>query len=118
MNEAKKNALMCFSNILFGKWKLLILYELIESPKRFKEILDSIENLSAKVLTDSIQDLMNEGLIIRISYPEVPPRVNYSLSKNGRSLIPLIREMLTWGMAHQKYRSRWSAYRKTESKQR
>ena len=112
MKETDKNGLICFSSILFGKWKLLILYELIESPKRFKELQDSLGNISAKVLTETIQDLMTEGLIIRISYPEVPPRVNYYLSKNGKRLIPLMREMLAWGKAHQKYRSKWSAYRK------
>ena len=71
-----------------------------------KEVTMLNQNLSAKVLTESIQDLMNEGLIVRISYPEVPPRVNYFLSKHGKSLIPLIREMLVWGTEHQKYRSK------------
>ena len=100
------------------EWKLLILYELADGPKRFKELRDTNQNISAKVLTESIQDLMNEGLIVRISYPEVPPRVNYFLSKNGKSLIPLIREMLVWGTEHQKYRSKWAAYGKSENKQR
>lgn len=77
------------------------MYELADGPKRFKELRDTNQNISAKVLTESIQDLMNEGLIVRISYPEVPPRVNYFLSKNGKSLIPLIREMLVWGTEHQ-----------------
>ena len=94
------------------------MYELADGPKRFKELRDTNQNISAKVLTESIQDLMNEGLIVRISYPEVPPRVNYFLSKNGKSLIPLIREMLVWGTEHQKYRSKWAAYGKSENKQR
>lgn len=118
MTEKEKNGLICFSDIFFGKWKLLILYELADGPKRFKELRDTNQNISAKVLTESIQDLMDEGLIVRISYPEVPPRVNYFLSKNGKSLIPLIREMLVWGTEHQKYRSKWAAYGKTENKQR
>lgn len=116
MIEKEKNGLMCFSDIFFGKWKLLILYELADGPKRFKELREANHELSAKVLTESIQDLMDEGLIVRISYPEVPPRVNYFLSKNGKSLIPLIREMLAWGTEHQKYRSKWEAYGKAESK--
>ena len=116
MTEKEKNGLMCFSDIFFGKWKLLILYELADGPKRFKELRETNHELSAKVLTESIQDLMDEGLIVRISYPEVPPRVNYFLSKNGKSLIPLIREMLAWGTEHQKYRSKWEPYGKAESK--
>ena len=87
MTEREKDGLTCFSDIFFGKWKLLILYELADGPKRFKELRDANQNLSAKVLTESIQDLMNEGLIVRVSYPEVPPRVNYFLSKNGRALL-------------------------------
>ena len=86
MTEREKNGLICFSDIFFGKWKLLILYELADGPKRFKELRDTNQNISAKVLTESIQDLMNEGLIVRISYPEVPPRVNYFLSKYGKCL--------------------------------
>ena len=113
MKDTERDALMCFSDVFSGKWKLLILYELMDGERRFKEIKSALSGISAKVLTQVVQEMVNDGIILRIAYPEVPPRVSYSLSKRGRSMAPLVKEMLTWGKAHQKYRSQWQSYRKT-----
>lgn len=113
MNNVEREALMCFSDVFSGKWKLLILYELMNGELRFKELKSALSGISAKVLTQTIQEMVNEGIILRIAYPEVPPRVSYSLSKRGRSMVPLVKEMLSWGKAHQKYRNQWQVYRKT-----
>ncbi len=118
VNETDKNALMCFSNVFFGKWKLLILYELSDGEKRFSDIKKSLGRLSSKILTQSTEELLNEGLIVRVPYPEVPPRVCYRLSKQGRAFLPLLEQMLTWGKGHQKYRSQWKGYGKSQEKQR
>lgn len=64
---------MCFSDVFSGKWKLLILYELMNRELRFKEIKSALSGISVKVLTQTIQEMVNEGIILRIAYPEVPP---------------------------------------------
>ena len=118
INETERDALLCFSNVFFGKWKLLILYELSDGEKRFGDIRKSLGSLSSKILTQSTEELLNEGLIVRVPYPEVPPRVCYRLSKQGRAFLPLLEQMLVWGKGHQKYRNQWKDYGKSKRKQR
>ncbi len=92
-----------FSNVFFGKWKLMILYELSDGEKRFGDIKKSLGNLSSKILTQSTEELLNEGLIMRVPYPEVPPRVCYRLSKQGRAFLPLLEQMLNASHLSQRY---------------
>ena len=86
--------------LIGNKWKLLILRNLMMRPWRFNEMLRSIPGLSQKVLTDNLRALEADGLITRTVYPEVPPRVEYSLTDLGRSLKPILDAMLAWGQAY------------------
>ncbi|MES5952111.1 helix-turn-helix domain-containing protein [Bacillus fungorum] len=87
--------------IIQGKWKVMILYELYEKPqRRFGELQKYIKDISHKTLTNQLRDLENDTLIQRTVYPEVPPRVEYSLTEKGLSLIPLLDMICDWGLTH------------------
>ena len=79
----------------------LILRNLLARPWRFNEMLRSIPGISQKVLTDNLRTLENDGIIIRTVFPEVPPRVEYSLSELGDSMRPIIKAMEVWGQGYQ-----------------
>lgn len=80
-----------------SKWKLLIMRNLLQRPWRFNELKKSLEGISQKVLTDSLRSMESDGIITRTVYPEVPPRVEYSLSDLGESMRPIIDSMASWG---------------------
>jgi len=88
--------------LIGSKWKLLILRNLMVRPWRFNELQKSLDGISQKVLTDSLRSMEADGLIIRTAYPEVPPRVEYSLSETGESLRPLLMTMQEWGENYKK----------------
>ncbi len=83
-----------------SKWKLLILRNLLERPWRFNELRKNLEGISQKVLTDSLRSMEEDGIITRTVYPEVPPRVEYSLSELGESMRPIIKAMELWGIQY------------------
>lgn len=83
-----------------SKWKLLILRNLLERPWRFNELQKSLEGISQKVLTNSLRSMEADGLIIRTVYPEVPPKVEYSLSPLGDSMRPIIQSLEAWGLVY------------------
>ena len=87
--------------LIGNKWKLLILRNLLARPWRFNEMLRSIPGISQKVLTDNLRGMEKDGIIIRTVYPEVPPRVEYSLSELGDSMRPIIKAMEVWGKNYQ-----------------
>lgn len=83
--------------IIGNKWKLLIMRNLLSRPWRFNELRKSLDGVSQKVLTDSLRQLEADGIILRTVYPEVPPRVEYSLTELGESLRPILSAMREWG---------------------
>ncbi len=83
--------------LIGNKWKLLIIRNLLERPWRFNELHRDLDGISQKVLTDSLRSMEADGIITRTVYPEVPPRVEYSLSELGRSLRPVLDAMKSWG---------------------
>lgn len=83
------------------KWKVLIIRDLLTGTKRFKELQRSI-GCSQKVLTDNLRELESKGLVSRKVYPEVPPRVEYSMTKLGATLSPVLNAMATWGDEYKK----------------
>lgn len=85
------------ASILSNKWKCLILRDLIEGTKRFNELNKSIIGISAKVLTENLRELENDGIVIRKTYAVVPPKVEYSLSLKGEELKPIIDLMKEYG---------------------
>ena len=79
------------------KWSMLILFTLENHPTiRFKELQRNIPDISQKMLTATLKALEADGLISREVFPEVPPRVEYALMEKGKSLLPLIDNLLTW----------------------
>lgn len=84
--------------LIGNKWKLLIIRNLMyNETQRFGEFIKTIPAISKKVLTDNLRALENDGLVERKVFAEVPPRVEYSLSKLGKSLKPILDAMLDWG---------------------
>lgn len=83
--------------LISDKWKVLILRDLMPGTKRFSELKRSVGNVSQKVLTAQLREMERSGLLVRTVYPEVPPRVEYSLTELGRSLKPILDAMQSWG---------------------
>ena len=83
--------------IIGNKWKLLIIRNLLVRPWRFNELHKNLDGISQKVLTDSLRQLEADRIITRTVYPEVPPRVEYALSKLGESMRPILDSMQEWG---------------------
>lgn len=88
--------------LIGSKWKLLIMRNLLVRPWRFNELKKSLEGISQKVLTDSLRSMESDGIVIRTVYPEVPPRVEYSLSKLGETMRPIISTMEEWGIEYKR----------------
>jgi DNA-binding HxlR family transcriptional regulator len=86
--------------LLNSKWKILILRELLSGTKRFEEMHRGIDGISQKMLTESLRSMESDGLVSRKVYPEVPPKVEYSLSELGDTLKPIIVAMQDWGNAY------------------
>nr|WP_317357494.1 helix-turn-helix domain-containing protein [uncultured Tyzzerella sp.] len=81
-----------------GKYKPIILYYLIEhKTKRFNEILSFLNTVSQRTLTNQLRELEADGLINRKIYPQVPPKVEYSITKKGKTLLPILELMCEWG---------------------
>ena len=83
--------------LIGSKWKLLIMRNLLQRPWRFNELRKNLEGISQKVLTDSLRSMEADGLLTRTVYPEVPPRVEYTLTELGYSLRPILEAMRVWG---------------------
>ena len=83
--------------LISDRWKVLIIRDLLDGTKRFGEIKKSIGNVSQKVLTANLRSMENSGLLTRKVYPEVPPRVEYTLTETGYSLKPVFDAMVAWG---------------------
>lgn len=83
--------------LISDKWKVLILRDLMNGTMRFGELRKSIGQVSQKVLTAQLRQMEGSGLLTRTVYPEVPPRVEYTLTDLGRSLKPILDAMWVWG---------------------
>jgi len=89
-------------SIIGGKWKMLILWRLREASMRYGELRKSLPKVTHKMLTQQLRELEFDEIIIRKVYPEVPPKVEYSLTLLGKSVIPVIDLLSEWG---EEYRS-------------
>ena len=83
-----------------GKWKLIILYWLAESPKHFAGLRHSMPGISQKVLTEQLRELVNDGIVQRRPQGAIPAPVEYSLTEYGRSVLPLVEDVRVWGREH------------------
>lgn len=79
------------------KWSMLVLFTLeSNNNQRFKELQRNIPDISQKMLATTLKMLEADGLILRVAFPEIPPRVEYSLTTKGESLLPLINNLISW----------------------
>ena len=101
-NELPECPVATTVQLIGGKWKLLILRNLLERPWRFNELKKNLNGISQKVLTDSLRSMEEDGLITRTIYPEVPARVEYALSKLGETIRPILNAMQEWGENYKK----------------
>jgi DNA-binding HxlR family transcriptional regulator len=85
-----------------GKWKPLVLWYLKGKTRRFGELKRLIPNITEKMLTEKLRELEADGLVNREVYREVPPKVEYSLTRYGRSLDDLLERLCAWGKSHAK----------------
>lgn len=83
-------------DMIGGKYKALILWHLRDSTLRFNELRRLIKKITPKVLTQQLRELESDNLIHRKVYPVVPPKVEYTLTENGKSLIPILTDMCNW----------------------
>jgi len=91
-------------DLIDGKWKGLILYHLLQRTRRFNELRRLLPNVTQRMLTTQLREMEMNGIIVRTVYPQVPPRVDYSVSELGQSLSPVISALKAWGRsAHRFY---------------
>ncbi len=88
--------------LISDKWKVLIVRDLLTGTKRFGELRRLVGDVSQKVLTQQLREMEEDGLVQRVVYAEVPPRVEYSLTPLGESLRPVLDAMWAWGEAYKK----------------
>jgi DNA-binding HxlR family transcriptional regulator len=87
-------------DVIGGKWKILILWQLTGGACRYSDLNRRIPDVSERMLVKQLGELVDDGLVARTSYPEVPPRVEYALTETGASLTPLLNQLAEWGLAH------------------
>ena len=83
--------------IIGGKWKSLILWHLSFKTLRFSQLQRRLNKITQKMLTQQLRELEQDGMINRKVYAEVPPRVEYSLTEMGESVVPILKMMCEWG---------------------
>ena len=88
--------------MISDKWVVLILRDLRSGTKRFGELMKSVTGVSQKVLTEKLRSMEERGLVSREVYPEVPPKVEYSLTELGKSLYPVLDSLEDWGWGYKK----------------
>lgn len=91
--------------LIGDKWKVLILRDLMTGTRRFNELMRSVGGITQKVLTSHLRAMERDGLLTRKIYPEVPPKVEYTLTETGYSLKPILDSMSAWG---ENYKSKCS----------
>jgi DNA-binding HxlR family transcriptional regulator len=84
--------------VIGGKWKSLILYHVSTKTMRFSELKREMPEITQRMLTNQLRELERDGIILRTVYPQVPVRVEYSLTEDGRALFPIFKELYVWGL--------------------
>ena len=97
MNDTNICPVASTLELIGGKYKALILWHLSENTHRFSELQKKINTATAKMLTQQLRELETQNLICRKVYPVIPPKVEYSLTETGKSLIPVLVAMRDWG---------------------
>jgi DNA-binding HxlR family transcriptional regulator len=101
MIQFKNNEYQCIMELTLtligGKWKSLILWHLGNRTLRFSELNKVLPRITQKMLTQQLRELEADGLIRRVVYPQIPPKVEYSLTEQGKGILPVLRLMCDWG---------------------
>jgi DNA-binding HxlR family transcriptional regulator len=97
VHEATSCSVAACAEIVGAKWTALLVHDLSEGPRRFSELEHSCCGISPRTLSERLRALEHEGIVVRRSYPESPPRVEYALTDKGQALLPIIDEMRTFG---------------------
>jgi DNA-binding HxlR family transcriptional regulator len=97
VHEATSCSVAACAEIVGAKWTALLVHDLSEGPRRFSELEHSCCGISPRTLSERLRALEHEGIVVRRSYPESPPRVEYELTDKGQALLPIIDEMRTFG---------------------
>ena len=85
-------------DVIGGKWKPLVIYQLKDGTLRFSQILGKVQpRITQRMLTKELRELEQDGLVTRKVYPQVPPKVEYSLTEKAESLIPILDQLCDWG---------------------
>ncbi|HWL23492.1 MAG TPA: helix-turn-helix domain-containing protein [Ureibacillus sp.] len=103
MNIKKTDPVEATLELIGGKWKPLIIWRLMDKTMRFNELKKSLPNVTQKMLTEQLREMESHGLIHRKVYAQVPPKVEYSLTELGESLVPFLEFMCQWGTNYLKY---------------
>ncbi|WP_094228493.1 winged helix-turn-helix transcriptional regulator [Methanolobus psychrotolerans] len=92
-------------SVIGGKWKPLILWQLKEDVLRYNSLQQTLPGISPRMLTKQLREMEDDGLVKRKMYPQIPPRVEYSLTEFGKTVIPLLEALAGWGIRYveQKY---------------
>lgn len=85
------------AEVIGGKWKILIVYLISNNINRFGKLSMALKDVSKQMLTTQLRDLERDGIIDRVIYPEIPPRVEYFLTEKGKALQPVFEAMRDWG---------------------
>ncbi len=100
MNQTDDQGIECpikaIVDVIGGKWKLSILYQLLQGTKRYGELRRLVPKATERMLTLQLRELEAAGIVQRTVYPEVPPKVEYSVTERGLSLEPVLKTMLDW----------------------
>lgn len=86
--------------VIGGKWKMLLVWTLVQRPHRYGALRRALPHISEKMLIQQLRQLEADGLVHREQFPEVPPRVEYSLTARGRTLTPILSQLSDWGRTH------------------
>jgi DNA-binding HxlR family transcriptional regulator len=97
VHDGTSCAVAATSELIGSKWTALIVHDLSEGPRRFSELEHACPGISPRTLSERLHMLEEQGICLRASYPESPPRVEYELTDKGRSMLPIIEEMRTFG---------------------
>lgn len=95
--EPKVGCIASAMEIIGSKWTALILRDLANGPRRFSELEKSVGSINPRTLSQRLDDLERHSIITKKSYAEVPPRIEYTLTKKGEDLIPVLKAMSAWG---------------------
>ncbi|HXS78114.1 MAG TPA: helix-turn-helix domain-containing protein [Terracidiphilus sp.] len=103
-------------SVIDGRWKGTILWRLSEGPLRTSELRRSIPGITERMLIRHLHELVEDGIITRIQQASMPPRVHYSISEYGRTIVPVLETICVWGRRHLQRKQRSAAQQKSQAR--